>query len=181
MTDLPWLYAVVAFLVTGLAAAAVQSRRPLRFRLAGLAVAAAALGASWAGLADALGRAKPTAWEFSGEGDMRYDVLYADIQPGAPIHVLLRFPGLDEPRLYVMPWNAGIAAELRRGLASTAAPDANLQADGGLFESDVEDRERIFHETPIAALPRKDEQRFEPERFVPDEGNTMFGVGEPDG
>ena len=181
MSDLPWLYAVVAVSIAALAAVVVRSRRPLRFRLAGLAAAAAALAASWAGLADALGRAKPTAWEFNADGPAEYEVIHADIQPGAPIHLLLRLPGHDEPRLYSMPWSAGIAAELREGRAAAAPRNAPLLTDGGLFESDVEDRERLFHEAPVAALPRKDQQRFEPERFEPDEGNTMFGAGEPDG
>ena len=181
MSDLPYLYGALAVLLAGLALVVVQSRRPLRFRAAGLAAAIAAFAATWAGLSDALGRAKPTAWEFGAGAADRYEVLFADVRPGAPIHLLLRVPGLDEPRLYVMPWRPEVATELREGLKQAATEQLVLNADSDLFESDIEDRERLFHGTPIAALPRKDQRRFEPERFDPDEDNTMYGAGEPDG
>lgn len=181
MSDLPYVYAAAVAVLAGLAAVAVQSRRPLRFRLAALALGVAALAAAWAGFADLLGRAKPAAWEFAARGIDDYEVLHAEIRPGASIHLLLRVPGLREPRLYALPWRPGIAERLEDALARAEAEQLVPRASSDLFESDIEDRERVFHAIPVAALPPKDSQRFEPTRFVPDESNTMFGAGEPDG
>ncbi len=181
MTDLPYVYAALVFLLAGLAAVVVHSRRRFGFRAAGLAAAFVALVAAYAGLSDVLSRAKPVAWEVAGGGVEGFEVLFADVPPGGTIHLLLRAPGADEPRLYALPWSAQIATQLERALAETETAPALLRASEGLFENDVEDRERIFYAAPVPALPRKDWARFEPAPFVPDESNTMFGAGEPDG
>ena len=181
MSALPYLYGAHVALLTALALIVVGSRRPLRFRLAGLAVAAVALAAGHAGLADALSRPKPAAWEFAAGGAEDYEVLYTELQQGRAIHLLLRVPGVSEPRLYAFPWSPVAVEDLSRARDSAEAERLMLRADANLFESDIEDRERIFYAAPVAALPLKDQRRFDPAPFVPTEDTTMYGAGEPDG
>ncbi len=181
MSDLPYIYAAVVALVVGLALIVIHSRWSAGFRLAALTLAGGAFVLGYAGLSDLLSRPKPVAWELM-RGDLEdYEVLYADMRPGAAIYLLLRLPDMAEPRLYVLPWHANIALQLERTLADAESRQVLMRADNQLFESDIEDRERIFYATPVAAFPDKDQQRFEPVRFVPDESNTMYGAGEPDG
>lgn len=181
MSALPYLYGAHVALLAALALIIVGSGRPLRFRAAGVGVAAVALAAAHIGLADALSRPKPAAWAFAPGGAEDYEVLYTELQQDEAIHLLLRVPGEAEPRLYAFPWSPVAVEDLGRARDTAEAGRLVLRADAGLFESDIEDRDRIFYAAPVAALPLKDQRRFEPAPFVPTEETTMYGAGEPDG
>jgi len=120
-------------------------------------------------------------------GDVEeFEVAYADLNPGKSIHLLLRVPGDAEPRLYELPWHPIVAAELQQAMATAEAEQVPVRTGPHLFEVDLEDRDRLFYATPMAALPNKGQQRFEPTQFVPSDSTTMYGAGDaettgPDG
>ena len=177
MIDLPYGYAAVAVLLAGLAVFVIQSNRSFPFRLAGLFIAFVAILVSYAGFSDLLSRPKPVAWEIAIDDIEELEVAYADLQPGIGIHLLLRIPGIAEPRLYTLPWRQDIATELEQAMATAEAEQVPLRTSPDLFEIDLEDRERLFYATPMAGLPPKDQQRFEPTQFEPTDDTTMYGAG----
>lgn len=177
MIDLPYGYAAVAVLLAGLAVLVIQSNRSFRFRLMGLLIAFVAIFISYAGFSDLLSRPKPVAWEITIGDIEELEVAYADLQPGTAINLLLRIPGVAEPRLYSLPWRNDIAQELEQAMETAESEQVPVRSSPDLFEIDLEDRERLFYATPMAGLPPKDQQRFEPNRFVPTDDTTMYGAG----
>ncbi len=178
MIDLPYGFAAVAVLLAGLAVLIINSNRSFGLRLAGLAAALVAIIASYAGLSDLLSRPKPVAWEMALDDVEELEVAFADLNPGKAIHLLLRVPGDAEPRLYALPWHPIVAAELEQALATAEAEEVPLRTSPDLFEIDLENRERLFYATPMAALPGKGQQRFEPTQFIPTDSTTMYGAGD---
>ena len=178
MSDLPYGFAAVAVLLAALAILVIHANRSFYFRLAGLVVALVAIAASYAGLSDLLSRPKPAAWEWTFSDVEEFDVAYADVNPGRSIHLLLRVPGINEPRLYALPWHPMLAAQLEQAMATAEEEQVPVRTGPELFEIDLEDRERLFYASPMAALPAKGRERFEPAPFVPSDSTTMYGAGD---
>ncbi len=177
MNELPYEFAALAVLLAAQGFVMIYSRWPLRRRVAGLLLTTLAVVASYVGISDLLSRAKPVAWEFAIDDIEELEVAYADLVPGNAIHLVLRIPNVAEPRLYALPWRDDLARELEQAMATAEAEEVPLRTSPDLFEVDLEDRERLFYATPVAALPPKDQQRFDPAPFTPSDATTMYGAG----
>jgi hypothetical protein len=107
----------------------------------------------YGGSIELLSRPKPLRLELWQEAD-KAKVLGASMREGEAIYVWLQFPGTDEPRAYILPWDMKMAQQLQNAMqeGQSNGTDVNMSKP---FDSGLDDREPKFYATPQQALPDK--------------------------
>jgi hypothetical protein len=107
----------------------------------------------YGGSIELLSRPKPLRLELWQQAD-KAKVLGASMREGEAIYVWLQFPGVDEPRAYILPWDMKMAQQLQNAMQEGQAngTDVNMSKP---FEAGLDDREPKFYATPQQALPDK--------------------------
>jgi hypothetical protein len=107
----------------------------------------------YGGSIELLSRPKPLRLELWQQAD-KAKVLGATMREGEAIYVWLQFPGTDEPRAYVLPWDMKMAQQLQNAMQEGQANGADVNMSKP-FEAGLDDREPKFYATPQQALPDK--------------------------
>jgi hypothetical protein len=107
----------------------------------------------YGGSIELLSRPKPLRLELWQQAD-KAKVLGATMREGEAIYVWLQFPGADEPRAYILPWDMKMAQQLQNAMQEGQANGADVTMSKP-FEAGLDDREPKFYATPQQALPDK--------------------------
>ena len=107
----------------------------------------------YGGSIELLSRPKPLRLELWQQAD-KAKVLGASMREGEAIYVWLQFPGVDEPRAYILPWDMKMAQQLQNAMQEGQANGADVNMSKP-FEAGLDDREPKFYATPQQALPDK--------------------------
>jgi hypothetical protein len=158
MTELTYLFGVVAVLAGALASISVWAPRRLGMKLLAVAGVALFLPAVYAGFSQLLALPKPVALEWWQANAEEATVLAASLREDEAIYLWLQLRGIDEPRAYALPWHRDLAEQLQA--AQREAEESQTQVQMRLpFEDSLDDREPKFYATPQPQLPAKDLDR----------------------
>jgi hypothetical protein len=149
------LFAFWALVAAALASLSIWSPRRLPAKLAALGATALLLPLTYASLAGLLSRPKPATLEWAQAQAAEAAVLGASIREGEGIYLWLQFPGIPEPRAYVLPWDRKLAQQLQEARRQAERNGSGL-AMRMPFERSWDDREPKFYALPQPALPPKD-------------------------
>jgi len=164
MTELTYLFALVAVLAGLVASISIWAPRRLGIKLCALANAALFLPATYVALTQLLSMPKPVTFEWwHGQAD-EATVLSSSMQEEKGIYLWLQLPDVPEPRAYVLPWNQQMAEQLQAALreAEESRTDVQMRLP---FEPSLDDREPKFYALPQPALPSKDQDAPPPQVY----------------
>jgi hypothetical protein len=158
MTELTYLFGVVAVLAGALASISIWAPRRLAVKLLAVAGVTLFLPAVYAGFAQLLALPKPVALEWWQANAAEATVLAASLREDEAIYLWLQLQGVDEPRAYALPWQRDLAEQLQA--AQREAEESQSQVQMRLpFEDSLDDREPKFYAMPQPQLPSKDLDR----------------------
>jgi hypothetical protein len=165
MTELTYLFAVLAVLAGVLTSISIWAPRRLVIKGTALATTSLLLPLAYTSMVDLLSRPKPVdlEWWLNAE---EATVLGSQIRENEAIHLWLQLPDLAEPRAYVLPWNRDTAERLQQAQreAQQQGGDVRMRLP---FEPSLDDQEPQFYALPQPALPPKDYAEPEPEFYQP--------------
>jgi hypothetical protein len=164
MTELTYLFGVVAVLAGGLTSISIWAPRRLAVKLLALAGVTLFLPAVYAGFAQLLALPKPVALEWWRAHAEEAVVLAASLREDEAIYVCLQLEGVEEPRAYALPWQRDLAEQLQA--AQREADESQTQVQMRFpFEDSLDDRDPKFYAMPQPQLPPKDLDRAPPQTY----------------
>jgi hypothetical protein len=162
MTELTYLFGVVAMLAGGLASISVWAPRRLAVKLLAVTGVALFLPATYAGFAQLLALPKPVALEWWQANAEEATVLASSFRENEAIYLWLQLRDIAEPRAYTLPWSRDLAEQLQA--AQREASENQTQVQMRLpFERSQDDQEPKFYAMPQPQLPPKDLDRALPQ------------------
>jgi hypothetical protein len=155
MTELTYIFGVVAVLAGALASISIWAPRRLAVKLLAVAGVTLFLPAVYAGFAQLLALPKPVALEWWQANASEATVLAASLREDEAIYLWLQLKDVSEPRAYELPWHRDLAEQLQA--AQREAEESQSQVQMRLpFEDSLDDREPKFYATPQPQMPAKD-------------------------
>ena len=155
MTELTFLFALVAVLAGLVTSIAVWAPRRLWIKLCALGATLLFMPTAYASMMQLLSMPKPVTYEWWHTKASEATVLGSSMQENKGIYLWLQLPDVAEPRAYVLPWSRELAEQLQ-----TAQREAESNGSGVQmrlpFEPSLDDREPKFYALPQPALPPKD-------------------------
>jgi hypothetical protein len=155
MTELTYMFALVAILAGAVASIAVWAPRRLWIKACALGATMLFIPAAYASMMQLLSMPKPASYEWWHGEAGEATVLGSSMQEEEGIYLWLQLPDVPEPRAYVLPWSRELAEQLQ-----TAQREAEQNRSGVQmrlpFEPSLDDREQKFYALPQPALPPKD-------------------------
>jgi hypothetical protein len=155
MTELTYMFALVAVLAGLVTSISVWAPRRLWIKACALAATLLFIPTAYASMMQLLSMPKPATYEWwHGQAD-EATVLGSSMQENEGIYLWLQLPDVPEPRAYVLPWSRDLAEQLQ-----TAQREAEENRSGVQmrlpFEPSLDDRAPKFYALPQPALPPKD-------------------------
>jgi hypothetical protein len=155
MTNLTYLYALIAVLTGVITSISVWSPRRLGLKLSAIGASALFLPTAYLGFAALLGQPKPIQLEWWRAKAPEATVLASSFRENQAIYLWLQLSGVAEPRAYSLPWSRDLAEQLQTAQREAAANQTQVQMRLP-FEASLEDREPKFYAMPQPAMPPKD-------------------------
>jgi hypothetical protein len=155
MTELTYLFALVAVLAGVVATISVWSPRRLWIKVCALAAATLFMPIAYASMMQLLSMPKPATYEWWHGKAPEATVLGSSMQEEKGIYLWLQLPDVAEPRAYVLPWSRELAEQLQTALREAEENRSGVQMRLP-FEPSLDDRETRFYALPQPALPPKD-------------------------
>jgi hypothetical protein len=158
MTELTYLFAVMAVLAGALSSISIWAPRRLAIKLLAVGGTALFLPTAYAGFAQLLALPKPVGLEWFQANAQEATVLAASLREDEAIYLWLQLKDVAEPRAYALPWHRDLAEQLQA--AQREAQESQTQVQMRLpFEASLDDREPKFYAMPQPQLPGKDLDR----------------------
>jgi hypothetical protein len=155
MTELTYLFSVVAVLAGALASISIWAPRRLAIKLLALGGTTLFLPTAYAGFAQLLALPKPVGLEWFQANAQEATVLAASLREDEAIYLWLQLKDVAEPRAYALPWHRDLAEQLQA--AQREAQESQTQVQMRLpFEASLDDREPKFYAMPQPQMPSKD-------------------------
>lgn len=187
MESIQVFFLVTALCAVALAGLAAWSRRRFRWKAAAAILAAALMGVSWFAFDDLLSRPKPIAYDdfeavYLPDHTVRVAVLHGEVREGVGIYMLVRLPGMPEPRYFLFAWNKQLAEELEEGmrqkrrakqggeleLRRRGTGHPGTEKDGAEGSPEKNWSNERFSVNPTPPLPPKDPAEA-PKEYAPEE------------
>jgi hypothetical protein len=155
MTELTYMFALVAILAGAVASIAVWAPRRLWIKAFALGATMLFMPAAYASMMQLLSMPKPATFEWWHGQAGEATVLGSSMQEEEGIYLWLQLPDVQEPRAYVLPWSRELAEQLQTAQREAEANGSGVQMRLP-FEPSLDDREAKFYALPQPALPPKD-------------------------
>jgi hypothetical protein len=155
MTELTYLFALVAVLAGLVASISIWAPRRLWIKLCALAAVALFMPAAYIALMQLLSKPKPVTFEWWHGQAGEATVLGSNLQEGRGIYLWLQLPEVTEPRAYVLPWSREMAEQLQAATREAEERRSGVQMRMP-FEPSLDDREPKFYAMPQPTMPSKD-------------------------
>lgn len=153
MTLATILFVSVSLLLFLAAFMTIRSARHPATRIGSALVYMALLGVFYVGFIASLSKPKPALFEEFGGLDDESVVLSAKIENEIAIYLWLQFEGTSEPRSFVFPWDADMAAELREAMREGQGKHRILMR--GFGDNNRLDTQDYFRTEPVPTDPPK--------------------------
>ncbi len=155
MTELTYLFAMVAVLAGLVTSISIWAPRRLWLKLTALGAATLFLPIGYLSLAHLLSLPKPVALEWWLTNASSATVLGSAMRENEAIYVWLQLEQVAEPRAYALPWNRDLAEQLQTAQREAGENGSHVQMRLP-FEPTLDDREPKFYALPQPPLPPKD-------------------------
>ena len=113
MTELTYLFGVVAVLAGALSSISIWAPRRLALKLLAVGGTTLFLPAAYAGFAQLLALPKPVGLEWWQANAQEATVLAASLREDQAIYLWLQLKDVAEPRAYTLPWHRDLAEQLQ--------------------------------------------------------------------
>jgi hypothetical protein len=164
MTELTYLFGVVAVLAGALSSITIWAPRRLAIKLLAVGGVTLFLPAVYAGFAQLLALPKPVGLEWWQANAQEATVLAASLREDEAIYLWLQLKDVPEPRAYSLPWHRDLAEQLQA--AQREAEESQSQVQMRLpFEDSLDELEPKFYAMPQPQLPPKDLDRQPPQMY----------------
>jgi hypothetical protein len=158
MTELTYLFGIVALLAGVLSSITVWAPRRPAIKVLALGGATLFLPVAYAGFSQLLALPKPVAMEWWQANAAEATVLAASMREDEAIYLWLQLKNVPEPRAYSLPWQRELAEQLQA--AQREAQESQSQVQMRLpFENSLDELEPKFYAMPQPQLPPKDLDR----------------------
>jgi hypothetical protein len=155
MTELTYLFGVVAVLAGALASISIWAPRRLALKLLAVGGTTLFLPTAYAGFAQLLALPKPVGLEWWQANAQEATVLAASLREDQAIYLWLQLKDVPEPRAYTLPWHRDLAEQLQAAQREAQASQTQVQMRLP-FEASLDDREPKFYAIPQPQMPSKD-------------------------
>jgi len=155
MTELTYMFAVVAILAGAVASIAVWAPRRLWIKVCALGATLLFIPTAYASMLQLLSMPKPATYEWWHGQAGEATVLGSSMQENEGIYLWLQLPDVPEPRAYVLPWSRDLAEQLQAAQREAEENRSGVQMRLP-FEPSLDQREPRFYALPQPALPPKD-------------------------
>ncbi|MBE53017.1 MAG: hypothetical protein CMJ09_00890 [Pelagibacterales bacterium] len=170
---------VIYFILTAFAAILVSitiwSRRPYRWRISAFFIGAALIILFYSSILELLSRPKPAHMELFHKNIPEVILLHASWEEEKAIYILVEIPGIEEPRLYVLPWSRDEAEKFEQAMEEGEETNEKVRIGNPFFNADEEDRERLIYTTPTKPLPTKGREQLPVTEFDPEAEKESYG------
>ena len=72
-------------------------------------------------------------------------LLHASWEEEVALYILVEIPGVEEPRLYILPWSREEAERFQQAIEEGEEKDEEVKIGNPFFNADEEDRERLIY------------------------------------
>jgi hypothetical protein len=172
MTELTYLFSVVAVLAGLMTSISIWAPRHLWLKLGAVGTAALFLPSAYGGFLHLLSRPKPVDLEWWHASAPEATVLGSTMREGEGIYLWLQLTDVVEPRAYVLPWSRDLAEQLQAAQREAERSESRIQMRSP-FEPSLDDREPKFYAMPQPTLPPKDLDREGPLMYEREKGSNV--------
>ncbi len=149
------LYGAITIFAVILISIAIWSRRPFKWRLSAFIVGALLVTILYSTIIELLSRPKPSHLELFYKDVEEVILLHASWQEDKAIYILVEIPNVEEPRLYILPWDRKEAEKFEQAIEEGEENNEEVKIGNPFFNSDEENRERLIYTTPAKPLASK--------------------------
>ena len=109
-------YIVLLALAVLLISITIWSRRPFRWRISGFFIGATLISLLFISILELLSRPKPAHLELFYKDIPEVVLLHASWEEEVALYILVEIPGVEEPRLYILPWSREDAEQFEQAM-----------------------------------------------------------------
>ena len=172
------LYVTITGLAVLLISITIWSRRPFKWRLSAFIIGVAFVTILYASILELLSRPKPAHMELFYKDVPEVVLLHASWEEDVALYILVEIPGVDEPRLYVLPWDREEAEKFEQAMDEGEDKNEEVRIGNPFFNADEEDRERLIYTTPSKPLEQKGREQLPITNFDPEAEQPSYGEEE---
>ncbi|MBF87243.1 MAG: hypothetical protein CMJ14_04495 [Pelagibacterales bacterium] len=171
-------YIVLLALTVLLISITIWSRRPFRWRISGFFIGATLISLLFISILELLSRPKPAHLELFYKDIPEVVLLHASWEEEVALYILVEIPGVEEPRLYILPWSREDAEQFEQAMQEGEDNNEEVRIGNPFFNTDEEDRERLVYTSPAKPMPQKGREQLPVTNFDPDAEQPAYGEEE---
>ena len=172
------LYVTITALAVLLISITIWSRRPFKWRVSAFFIGVGLVIILYVAILELLSRPKPAHMELFYKDIPEVILLHASWEEDVALYILVEIPGLDEPRLYVLPWNREEAEKFQQAMEEGEDKDEEVRIGNRFYNAAGEDRERLIYTTPAKPMAQKGREQLPVTNFDPGEEQPSYGEEE---
>jgi hypothetical protein len=105
-------------------------------------------------------------------------LLHASWEEEVALYILVEIPGVEEPRLYILPWSREEAEKFQQAIEEGEEKDEEVKIGNPFFNADEEDRERLIYTSPAKPMAQKGREQLPVTNFDPEADQPSYGEEE---
>ena len=171
-------YIVLLALAVLLISITIWSRRPFRWRISGFFIGATLISLLFISILELLSRPKPAHLELFYKDIPEVVLVHASWEEEVALYILVEIPGVEEPRLYILPWSREDAEQFEQAMQEGEDNNEEVRIGNPFFNTDEEDRERLVYTSPAKPMPQKGREQLPVTNFDPGAEQPAYGEEE---
>ena len=172
------LYVTITSLAVLLISITIWSRRPFKWRVSAFFIGVGLVTILYVAILELLSRPKPAHMELFHKDVPEVVLLHASWEEEVALYILVEIPGVEEPRLYILPWNREEAERFQQAMEEGEDKNEEVRIGNPFFNADEEDRERLIYTTPAKPMAQKGREQLPVTNFDPEEEQPSYGEEE---
>ena len=172
------LYVTITGLAVLLISITIWSRGPFKWRLSAFIIGVAFVTILYASILELLSRPKPAHMGLFYKDVPEVVLLHASWEEDVALYILVEIPGVEEPRLYILPWNREEAEKFEQAMEEGEDKNEEVRIGNPFFNSDEEDRERLIYTTPSKPMAQKGREQLPITNFDQEAEQPSYGEEE---
>ena len=105
-------------------------------------------------------------------------LLHASWEEEVALYILVEIPGVEEPRLYILPWSREEAEKFQQAIEEGEEKDEEVKIGNPFFNADEEDRERLIYTSPAKPMAQKGREQLPVTNFDQEAEQPAYGEEE---
>ncbi len=172
------LYVTITALAALLVSITIWSRRPFKWRVSAFFIGLSLVTILYASILELLSRPKPAHMELFYKDVPEVVLLHASWEEEVALYILVQIPGVEEPRLYILPWSREDVEKFQQAIEDGEEKDEEVRIGNPFFNADEEDRERLIYTSPAKPMAQKGREQLPVTNFDPEADQPSYGEEE---